>query len=356
MCPFLCGCYALAIIAPLLFALWWFLEPLRKWTKEDPNSLREEISEANFHAPKGNPAALLYQNSAVTLSVVVPAYNEKDRLPVMLQECVQFLKERSQKSSGTFTWEVVVVDDGSRDNTFDVAASSAASLGVCANPNTLPADTHTQGGGVIRCIKLVRNRGKGFAVRMGMHAARGQFLLMADADGASKFADLQKLEACIGPLATRAGDTTPTGGVVFGSRSHLMQDAVAKRKWYRNILMYGFHFLVKCIVGGGIKDTQCGFKLFSREAARVLFSSVHDSRWAFDVELLIVAQRMGYKVNEVAVRWEEIPGSKMNLAAASLQMARDMFMIRLLHTIGVWGPSFSRETASRDEITLKKQQ
>jgi dolichyl-phosphate beta-glucosyltransferase len=142
------------------------------------------------------------------------------------------------------------------------------------------------------------------------------------------------------------------------------QDAVARRTLLRNILMWGFHFLV-AFVGGvrGVKDTQCGFKLFSRRSARMLFSNLHIERWCFDIELLYctpsisisiahsplprsylcitVCSRFGIPVQEVAVNWQEIPGSKLGVVSASLQMAKDLVRIRVCYMFGVWRASTS---------------
>jgi dolichyl-phosphate beta-glucosyltransferase len=100
--------------------------------------------------------------------------------------------------------------------------------------------------------------------------------------------------------------------------------------------MHGFNTLVKILCVQGIKDTQCGFKLFTREAAYILFSSLHIERWAFDIELLFIAKKLHFQISEVAVKWQEIDGSKLNVVDASLQMARDMVLIRALYMLQVW--------------------
>jgi len=154
---------------------------------------------------------------------------------------------------------------------------------------------------------------------------------MVDSDGATRISDLDKLEAKLVSIESTSG-----AGVVVGSRAHLQQDAVAKRKWYRNILMYGFHFLVSLLCVRGVADTQCGFKLFTRKAAQHLFVTQNLRRWSFDVELLFVAQRLGFPIAEVAVNWQEIPGSKLSIVSSSFNMARDMFIIRLAYFLRLW--------------------
>lgn len=154
--------------------------------------------------------------------------------------------------------------------------------------------------------------------------------LQIDADGAT---DVNE----IGNIYKRMKGVEESGlGVVVGSRAHLAEQAAAERKWYRNILMYGFNFLVSTLCVRGVRDTQCGFKLFTRQAAQLLFSTQHLRRWSFDVELLHVAQRLGVPIAEMGVKWEEIPGSKINVFAASFSMARDLFIIRLAYTLGIW--------------------
>jgi len=138
-------------------------------------------------------------------------------------------------------------------------------------------------------LRLFRNNGKGGAVRKGMVRARGRYLLMADADGATKASDLGRLMAELQKVE-RDGL-----GIAVGSRAHLEEaegDAKAKRTPLRKLLMWGFHTLITLMIGNTqIKDTQCGFKLFTRATARLLFPVQHIDRWAFDVELLFLAAR-----------------------------------------------------------------
>eukprot|EP00397_Hematodinium_sp_SG-2012_P040281 GEMP01044104.1.p1 GENE.GEMP01044104.1~~GEMP01044104.1.p1 ORF type:complete len:294 (+),score=60.51 GEMP01044104.1:153-1034(+) len=243
----------------------------------------------------------LLKEAEVDLSVVVPAYNEAERIHPMLDEALVYLENRKKP----FTYEVIVVDDGSSDGTYDTISTK--------NPN-------------IRRIELSQNMGKGFAVKVGVLAARGRKILMVDADGATKFEDLDRLEL-------------KTTDCVFGSRSHLQDEALAKRAWYRNILMIAFHLVVSFIVGTSIRDTQCGFKLFKRPCAQRLFPSLHINRWAFDIELVVLSQHLSFTVDEVPVNWHEVPGSKLNIIVALFQMLRDIIAIKLLYTLKVWHPA-----------------
>lgn len=262
--------------------------------------------------------------SQVNLSVVVPAYNEEVRLEPMLDEALDFLFER-QRNIPNFTFEIIIVNDGSKDNTAKVAAKYTKNFG---------SDR-------VRVLNLIRNRGKGGAVRLGVLSARGSVILFADADGATKFSDLVKLEEELSnhiqvDYIIEPEKVGKSLAIVCGSRAHLEQEAVANRSFFRTILMYGFHFLVWLFTVRSIKDTQCGFKMFTREAAVQCFHNLHVERWAFDVELLYVAFRVGIPVSEVAVNWQEIEGSKIVPVFSWLQMALDLFLIWFRYFIGAW--------------------
>lgn len=249
----------------------------------------------------------------VSLSVIVPAYNEESRLPVMMDEALAFLEKRT-KNDSSFTYEVIIVDDGSTDKTSQVA------LSYC--------DKYTTN--KVRLMKLDRNRGKGGAVRLGVLGARGKNILFADADGATTFSEIDKLEAVM------KANTTNREIVAIGSRAHLEQEAIATRSLFRTILMHGFHFIVWFLTVRTVRDTQCGFKLFPRRIALHLFSLIHVERWAFDVELLHVCERLDIPVVEVCVKWTEIDGSKIVPVFSWLQMGRDVLFISFMYMIRAW--------------------
>jgi len=249
------------------------------------------------------------------LSIVVPAYNEEKRIFKMLDETLEYCAER-QRREPDFTYEIVVVDDGSKDKTSQV---------VLDNYRNISTD-------ILRVNTLVKNVGKGGAVRRGVLCSRGRYILMADADGATLFSDLEKLEQKMPQLEAEGQ------GIVVGSRAAYQQhekDSV-QRAWYRNITQVGFHVLVDTLCVRGIKDTQCGFKLFTRAAAQRLFFNLHIERWAFDVELLYLAQKLRVPIGEVGVNWQEIDGSHLSVMAASLQMFKDIVRVPLLYTLGFW--------------------
>jgi len=237
----------------------------------------------------------------------VPAYNEAERMRAGLDEMLDFLTAKSA-ADAAFTWEVIVVDDGSKD------ATAAIALRDYVAP---------RGADAVRLLRAGANGGKGAAVRKGVMRARGAAVLMADADGATRFSDYEALAAAAAGAGARPY-------FAIGSRAHLFRGGKGKRSALRRLLSWGFHGVVDALLGGaGIEDTQCGFKLFSRAAARDLFGALHIERWAFDVELVYLAARKGVQMAEVPVQWKEIAGSKLDPMAASIQMARDIIVIRI---------------------------
>ena len=295
----------------LLF-VFWFTEPIRSsWS--DPPATSYYHSFLDPRSSHSSPFPSLSSPPSVTLSLIIPAYNEQERLDVMMDATLSYLRQR-RVATPSFSYELLIVDDGSRDGTYSKALRY----------------TQQEGSDTVRVMKLHRNQGKGGAVQQGMLHARGEWLLMVDADGATRISDVEALER--GAKRVQRGEDV----VAVGSRAHLADDAVATRAWYRNVLMYGFHFLVSTLCVRDVRDTQCGFKLFSRAAARRLFALQHLRRWCFDVELLFLAQRMGVPVVEVPVNWQEIPGSKIRLLESSLLMGRDLVIIRTCYATGIW--------------------
>ncbi|KAJ6514939.1 glycosyltransferase family 2 protein [Mycena vitilis] len=263
---------------------------------------------------KPRPLQRLASPSTVDLTVVVPAFNEAARIPVMLDSTIEHLTSPALKDKRTF--EILIVDDGSTDGTPAASLKLAAKYPKCD----------------IRVVTLEKNLGKGGAVRHGMLFGGGERLLMVDADDASRFVDLELLWEAMDKIAPDNG-----AGVVVGSRAHLVKtEAVVKRSVLRNILMYGLHTILRIVGVGHIRDTQCGFKLFSRSAAQQIFPAQHLPTWIFDVELLLLAKQLRIPVAEVPIQWHEVPGSKLNVVTASLQMLRDLLIVRANHLLGRW--------------------
>jgi dolichyl-phosphate beta-glucosyltransferase len=237
-----------------------------------------------------------------TLSVIVPAYNEQSRIEPTLRAIVQWLREQKRR------FEVVVVDDGSRDETGTVVDDLRAELGE------------------LRLIRLARNHGKGYAVRAGVLNARSDLVLFCDADLATPIQELARLESAIADGAA----------VAIGSREARAEDVRVRARRYRRVVGRTFHALVEVLTVRGFRDTQCGFKLFRGAVAQDLFSRMCMDGYAFDVEVLLMAQRRGYRVAEVPVNWSHQPGSKVNLVTDATKMFWDLLRIRKLAMSGVY--------------------
>ena len=209
------------------------------------------------------------------LSLVIPAYNESQRLPPYLDCVRRYLDEHY---SGDY--EVIVVDDGSRDGTSGVIESLAADW---------PALT-------VMCHSA--NRGKGAAVRTGMLAGRGELLLFADADGATPIDQQGKLAEAIGAGADLA----------VGSRLSVSADVTRRRTFTRGLTGRLFATVARWWLRISVRDTQCGFKMFHREAGRELFSMGKETGYLFDLELLVLARWLNYRIAEVPIDWADVPG------------------------------------------------
>jgi dolichyl-phosphate beta-glucosyltransferase len=312
----------------------------------------------------------------VFMTVVVPAFNEEARLTGMLEEAVNYLeteygtaaskeqingpsspteangtlRQRPTTSSPSTTpttaplrgWEILLVDDGSTDGTIETCTVFSRNHILPPLPRRLSGPwTHRSAQGVklapssVRMISLVENRGKGGAVTHGMRHARGQYVVFADADGASKFTDLGKLVSACSKIEDSQGR-----GVAVGSRAHMVgSEEVVKRSKLRNFLMHGFHLLLYIMTPpktAKIKDTQCGFKLFSRASLPYIVPYMHTEGWIFDVEMLMLAEFAGIPVVEVAIGWREVVGSKLNVVWDSVGMAWGLGVLRLCWGVGIF--------------------
>lgn len=227
-------------------------------------------------------------------SVVIPAYNEAARLPTYLKEVQAYFEGRDE------SYEAIVVDDGSRDGTADrVREVAAGRPGVTVHA-------------------LDRNRGKGYAVRAGMARAIGELRLMADADGATPIAEVARLEAAVAAGADLA----------VGSR--VLEDPAVIRdvRVHRQLSGHVFNFLLRRLGVAPVLDTQCGFKLFRGAVAAALFPQVTTDGFGFDVELLMLARRGGFRVAEVAVNWADQPGSKVRVLREGPRMLFEVLAVR----------------------------
>ncbi len=239
------------------------------------------------------------------LSVVIPAYNEGARIRRSLEEITAFLRENFKR------WEVLVVDDGSTD---DTAAETDGIDGV-------------------RYLKNDANRGKGFTVRRGMLEAEGDAVLFTDADLSAPIPEARRLHSAI----ARGAD------VAIASRQFDVTTKV-RRTPLRRLMAFVFRTLVKVIVIRGIYDTQCGFKMFRREAAQSVFPLQRLTGWGFDVELLYISRAQGWSIEEVAVSWTESDESRLSWRSP-FTMIFDLLKIRANALLGRY-----RSPARRDEI------
>ncbi len=229
----------------------------------------------------------------MNLSVVIPAYNEEKRLGATLERTIDYLT--GQKAD----FEILVVDDGSSDGTTALAAGFAdRGVRVLENPG---------------------NRGKGYSVRHGMLEATKDLVLFSDADLSTPIEEVERLAAPI-----LAGDAD----VAIGSRAVRGANIEVSQPFYRVLMGKTFNRFVRLIAVGGIADTQCGFKLFTRDAAQAVFSRQRFDGFSFDVEILFIARNRGLRIAEVPVRWVNDPDSKVSAVADSARMFGDLFKVR----------------------------
>jgi dolichyl-phosphate beta-glucosyltransferase len=227
-------------------------------------------------------------------SVIIPAYDEAVRLPGYLKDIQAYFEGRDEP------YEIIVVDDGSRDATVERVREVAA------------------GRPAVTVHALAENRGKGHAVRVGMAAASGALRLMADADGATPIAEVARLEAAVAAGAD----------IAIGSRALHDPAVIRQVRTHRKLSGHVFNFLVRRLGVPGVMDTQCGFKLFRGTVAAALFPLVTTDGFGFDVELLMMAVRRGYRIAEVPVNWADQPGSKVGVLRHGPRMLREVLSAR----------------------------
>ena len=229
--------------------------------------------------------------TAPRLSVVIPAFNEAERLPRTLARVNAYLSARGAD------YEIVLVDDGSTDGTAESARAA--------------------GGAALTLLRHQPNRGKGYAVRRGMLAARGVLRLMTDADLSTPIEDLSRLEAAL------------VGGheVAIGSRAVPGAKVEVRQPWYREAMGRLFNRLVRLLVLPGLYDTQCGFKLFTAQAAEAAFRPALLDGFSFDVEALFIARRLGLGIAEVPVTWRNDAATRVGLLRGA-QAFLDLLRIR----------------------------
>ncbi len=243
-----------------------------------------------------------------TYSIVIPAFNEAARLRRTFDEVTAFVSKQRWKA------EIVVVNDGSTDDTADIVREYASK-----NP-------------LIRLVENPGNRGKGFSVRNGMLNAHGDILLFTDADLSAPMTEAPKLIAAI-----EAG-----ADIAIGSRWLDPSLQTHRQSLLRQVLGRVYNVLMRIILGLDFKDTQCGFKAFTRNAARLVFPSQHIERWGFDPEVLFVARRQRLKIAEVPVRWGHDSGTRIHPFRDGFQMFTEMLSIRWTDMRGDYAQPLAR--------------
>jgi len=234
------------------------------------------------------------------LSVIIPAYNEAERLPKTLHESYAWLQENLEHD-----FEVIVVDDGSTDDTCEK---------VRALVQNMPE---------LRLIQKEKNQGKGAAVRCGMLAAQGDIHLFMDADHSTHIREVAK----VFDVFEHQWDVD----VVIASRQHPDSDISQHQSWLREHMGKTFNLLMRLSTGIDMPDTQCGFKAMRQEASHAVFSQQKLDGFSFDVEMLFLAQSLGYKISEIPVQWVNEPNSKVRMLIDPLKMFVDILKIRRLH-------------------------
>lgn len=231
------------------------------------------------------------------ISIVIPAYNESERLVAPLRTLLKFV-ENSERSI-----EVIVVDDGSSDNTTDVARR------IAADKPEVPVNT----------IRYEQNRGKGFAVKTGLKAAKADIALISDADLSTPIEEMAKL---VDPIRNGEFD------VAFGSRALDRSLIGTHQPWFREQGGRVVNFMIRKMSGLDFSDTQCGFKAFNMLKFRPLLDVMTIDRFGFDVEFLFVAKYHGLRLAEIPVRWNDVEGSKVSAVRDTRRMFSELLLIR----------------------------
>ena len=237
------------------------------------------------------------------LSLVIPAYNEETRLPDTLMQVFEFTRKQA------YSTEVVLVENGSQDHTFEIARDFAS--------------THPQ-------FRVLRNAqsGKGRAVRQGMLAARGEYRFMCDVDFSMPVVEICRFL----PPALQSYDIAIASREAPGAVRY-------DEPYYRHMMGRIYNGLIRTLALPGLQDTQCGFKCFTKHAAEDLFPRQTLTGWSFDVEILFIAQLLGYRVVELPINWYYHPHSKINVVRDSFKMGIDLLTIRLNALRGLYGRS-----------------
>ncbi len=234
------------------------------------------------------------------LSIIIPAYNEEKRLPPTLKKIDRYLKEKKILA------EIIVINDGSTDNTEKIIKS--------INIMGLNVYSHYP------------NRGKGYAVKRGLEYSRGEKILITDADLSTPIEEYEKLNM----------ELDKGYDFVIGSRGLTTSEILKPQKWYRQNMGKIFNLFVRTLLKIDFYDTQCGFKLIKGDVGRKIGKYMKIEGFAFDVELIIIARELGYKIKEIPVKWINDEDSKVHIIRDSTSMLIELFHIYLNKKRGIY--------------------
>ena len=241
------------------------------------------------------------KQAPIFLSLIIPAFNEENRLPPTLEKANRYFESKS------FSHEIIIVDDGSSDRTAEVCRNS---LGKNEN---------------FYVIELTINRGKGFAVKTGIEQAQGKYILFADADNSTPIDEFDKFLPYLSP-----------GRIAIGSRFLQAEMVERKQPWYRIAISRIANLFIRWLVVKKIRDTQCGFKVFHNIDAKLLAQLQRIHRFGFDIEYLALAQQFGFEIVEIPVRWINSSDSRIRPIRDTLRTCVDLIRVKIYSWAGVY--------------------
>jgi glycosyltransferase involved in cell wall biosynthesis len=268
----------------------------------DGECLSQGIRRGNRSKRSARPAVVGVTDSP-KYSIVIPAFNESARIPATLESVVSCIREHGWDA------EVIVVNDGSRDATVAAVRAFAAKA-----PE-------------VRLIENGSNRGKGYSVRNGLLQARGEVVMFTDADLSAPMEEAERLFAAI-----EAG-----ADIAIGSRWLERGRQTHRQPLYRQLFGRCFNAVTRMVMGLSFADTQCGFKAFTREAAQTVFQLQTIERWGFDPEILFIALKRGYRIEEVPVSWAHDERTRMSYLKDGMKMLEEIAIIRWNALLGRYG-------------------
>ncbi len=238
-------------------------------------------------------------NKKILLSLIIPAYNEEKIIKDTLSKVIKFLAKKN------YSWEVLVVDDGSTDNTAKIAKGFSKKK--------------------VRVLSFVKNKGKGAAIREGVLVSKGEFIIFMDADLSVPLTNIDKFL-----------DEFKKEEIVIASRRAEGAKIVVHQPWLRENLGRIHTFLSRVVTGVNISDFTCGFKGFTRNAALKIFTKAIIDRWAYDDEIMFLAKKFGFRIKEVPVEWENRKDTRVKFKDVVFGTPKDLLMIKLNDLLGIY--------------------